>query len=170
MSLAPLPTRFTRPTTSQPRQDRIPHLTPRRDTRHADSGHADPGSPPAYPPRLDPCIAARLHSARCQMAGWPLPAPFTGRGEESPGSTEPGCRVTPGGDDPRESATENIPPAPPCADLPVRVKRCGKSAPPGRQRAGHGKPHPEQDHVGTRVAHWRYVCLLYTSPSPRDRG
>ena len=91
------------------------------------------------------------------MAGWPLPAPFTGRGEESPGSTEPGCRVTPGGGDPRESATENIPPAPPCADLPVRVKRCGKSAPPGRQRAGHGKPHPEQDHVGTRVARWRYV-------------
>ena len=40
---------------------------------------------------------------------------------------------------------------------PVRVKRCGKSAPPTRQRAGHGKPHPEQDHVGTRAAHWRYV-------------
>ena len=40
---------------------------------------------------------------------------------------------------------------------PVRVKRCGKSAPPGRQRAGHGKPHPEQDHVGTRAAPRRYV-------------
>ena len=35
---------------------------------------------------------------------------------------------------------------------PARVKRCGKSAPPDRQRDGHGKPHPEQDHVGTRVA------------------
>ena len=27
-------------------------------------------------------------------------------GEESPGSTESGCRVTPGGGNPRESATE----------------------------------------------------------------
>ena len=80
-----------------------------------------------------------------------------GRGEESPGSTGPGCRVTPGGGDPRESATENIPPAPHYAERPVRVKRCGKSAPPGRQRRGQGKPHPEQDHVGTRVARWRYV-------------
>ena len=34
------------------------------------------------------------------------------RGEESPGSTGSGCRVTPGGGDPRESATENRPPAP----------------------------------------------------------
>jgi hypothetical protein len=40
---------------------------------------------------------------------------------------------------------------------PVRVKRCGKSAPPARQRGGHGKPHPEQDHVGTRAAPRRYV-------------
>ena len=34
-----------------------------------------------------------------------------GRGEESPGSTETRCRVTPGGGDPRDSATESIPPA-----------------------------------------------------------
>ena len=40
---------------------------------------------------------------------------------------------------------------------PVRVKRCGKSAPPTRQRAGQGKPHPEQDHVGTRATPRRYV-------------
>ena len=32
------------------------------------------------------------------------------RGEESPGSTGLGCRVTPGGGNPRESATENRPP------------------------------------------------------------
>lgn len=30
--------------------------------------------------------------------------------EESPGSTEKRCRVTPGGGDPRESATESKPP------------------------------------------------------------
>jgi hypothetical protein len=30
--------------------------------------------------------------------------------EESPGSTEARCRVTPGGGDPRESATERKPP------------------------------------------------------------
>ena len=32
-----------------------------------------------------------------------------GAGEESPGSMETRCRVTPGGGDPRESATEKIP-------------------------------------------------------------
>ena len=30
--------------------------------------------------------------------------------EESPGSTKIRCQVTPGGGDPRDSATENIPP------------------------------------------------------------
>jgi len=35
---------------------------------------------------------------------------LAGRGEESPGSTGSGCRVTPGGGNPRESATENKPP------------------------------------------------------------
>jgi hypothetical protein len=47
---------------------------------------------------------------RCQTAGWPLPP--RGQGEESPGSTEVRCRVTPGGGDPRESATESTPPPP----------------------------------------------------------
>ena len=32
--------------------------------------------------------------------------------------------------------------------LRVRVKRCGKSAPRGRQRARHGKPHREQNRIG----------------------
>src|SRR6516164_3955181 len=45
-----------------------------------------------------------------QTVGWPLSAGV--RGEESPGSTEVRCRVTPGGGDPRESATERTPPAP----------------------------------------------------------
>ena len=52
-------------------------------------------------------------------------------GEESPGSTETRCRVTPGGGDPRDSATESKPPAAqdcgPAAG--ARVKGCGKSAP-----------------------------------------
>ena len=30
----------------------------------------------------------------------------------------------------------------------VRVKRCGKSAPPGQQCSGQGKPHTEQDQIG----------------------
>ena len=73
-------------------------------------------------------------------------------GEESPGSMETRCRVTPGGGDPRESATENSPPSgmPDIVRCPgVRVKGCGKSAPRGRQRSRLGKPHREQDQVGT---------------------
>ena len=30
----------------------------------------------------------------------------------------------------------------------VRVKRCGKSAPPSQQCGGQGKPHTEQDQIG----------------------
>jgi hypothetical protein len=66
--------------------------------------------------------------------------------EESPGSTETRCRLTAGGGDPRESATENKPPA--SARLRARVKRCGKSAPRFRQRRRQGKPHREQDRIG----------------------
>src|SRR6516225_594198 len=82
-----------------------------------------------------------------QTVGWPLSA--GGRGEKSTGSTEVRCRVTPGGGDPRESATESTPPA--CfrnAGREARVKRCGKSAPRRRQRRRQGKPHREQDQVG----------------------
>jgi hypothetical protein len=74
-----------------------------------------------------------------------------GRREESPGSTEARCRVTPGGGDPRESATENIPPSPSgpfVGRRAARVKWCGKSAPRRRQRRRQGKPHREQDQVG----------------------
>ena len=71
-------------------------------------------------------------------------------GEESPGSIDIRCRITSGGGDPRDSATENEPPAfalRSCGE--VRVKRCGKSAPRVRQRKRHGKPHREQDRIGT---------------------
>src|SRR5579859_1108104 len=78
-------------------------------------------------------------------------------GEESPGSTEIWCRITSGGGDPRESATESRPPLTAKAERGLssealaqeeRVKGCGKSAPRDRQRKRHGKPHQEQDQVG----------------------
>ena len=37
----------------------------------------------------------------------------------------------------------------------VRVKRCGKSAPRRWQHRWQGKPHPEQDQIGERVANRR---------------
>src|SRR5438477_1870932 len=36
-----------------------------------------------------------------------------------------------------------------------RVKRCGKSAPPGEQSPGQGKPHTEQDQIGRNSRHSR---------------
>ena len=62
---------------------------------------------------------SRSRALRVGRAGW-LPSTRCRRpdgrsrreaGEESPGSTEIRCRVTPGGGDPRESATESRPPA-----------------------------------------------------------
>lgn len=56
--------------------------------------------------------AERAHLLPGQTAGWPLSGNGeTRREEESPGSTGTRCRVTPGGGDPRESATESKPPA-----------------------------------------------------------
>src|SRR5215472_13463794 len=66
-------------------------------------------------------------------------------GEESPGSTGKRCRITSGGGNPRESATENETAS---GSPGARVKRCGKSAPRLRQRRRHGKPHREQDRIG----------------------
>ena len=86
-----------------------------------------------------------------QTAGRPLlihgPGPRTV--EESPGSTGMRCRLTTGGGDPRESATEITPPAQASRDSPrARAKRCGKSAPRAWQQERHGKPHREQDRIG----------------------
>ena len=92
------------------------------------------------------------------------------QGEESPGSTETRCRITSGGGDPRESATESKPPrlhsrclvrASGCANGNVggvRVKGWGKSPPRRWQQRRHGKPHREQDRIGmTRGASPRPV-------------
>src|SRR5437016_9192907 len=84
------------------------------------------------------------------MAGWPRarkPARVK-EGEESPGSTEIRGRITSGGGDSRESATESKPPTAICR---ARLKWCGKSAPRLRQRRRHGKPHREQDQIGTAM-------------------
>jgi|GEM_PF-2062362 len=41
----------------------------------------------------------------------------------------------------------------------VRVKRCGKSAPRCRQRRRHGKPHREQDRIGTATRSVRDIAI-----------
>lgn len=64
--------------------------------------------------------------------------------EESPDSRWQGCRVTPGGGNPRESATEKRLPL----FAGVMVKRWGKSPPRDWQQDRHGKPHPEQCQIG----------------------
>jgi len=58
------------------------------------------------------------------------------------------CRVMPGRGNPRESATENRPPARSLAIYRVRVKRWGKSPPRDGQPDRHGKPHREQCQIG----------------------
>lgn len=90
--------------------------------------------------------------------------------EESPGSTEERCRLTAGGGDPRESATENRPPTRHSGSpemVRVRVKRCGKSAPRPRQRGRQGKPHREQDRIGTADGS---LAAPSGAPPPRRSG
>src|SRR5579863_4550837 len=56
----------------------------------------------------------------------------------------------------------------------VRVKRCGKSAPPRQQCRGHGKPHTEQDQIGRESGLWfsrtrlRHVPARCVKPSGRS--
>ncbi len=93
----------------------------------------------------------------CQPVGRPPLRGANLEGEESPGSSETRCRITSGGGNPRESATESKPP--PGLAPAVRVKGCGKSAPRAWQQERHGKPHREQDRIGA------------TRPGPaRDAG
>ena len=59
-------------------------------------------------------VANSIIDEMTQGAYWLGPAGRTAvafEAEESPGSTETRCRITSGGGDPRESATESKPPA-----------------------------------------------------------
>lgn len=92
------------------------------------------------------CVLAR--ERLYTHASWPGGRTSKSRkaaGEESPGSMETRCRITTGGGDPRDSATESKPPRP-CAA--VRVKGWGKSPPRDWQQERHGKPHREQNRIG----------------------
>jgi hypothetical protein len=116
--------------------------------------------------RLTQSAPARRLDGRCHAC--------EGLVEESPGSTGIRCRLTAGGGDPRDSATENKPPARAVRKQgcpQARVKRCGKSAPPLRQRRGQGKPHREQDRIGVTggTAHETVTCDARAFP-PRHPG
>ena len=118
------------------------------------------------------------------MAGWPRRCNGeTCAAEESPGSTGRRCRITSGGGDPRESATESKPPR----HAGARVKGCGKSAPPAWRQAGHGKPHREQNRIGMTAGRpaggfphrhpgrlhrgaWRHASQMNGHPSPAQAG
>ena len=132
----------------------------------------------AYSKHAPDCKGRRLthahpgaHVSPRQTAGRPLPAGLARWSEESPGSTGIRCRPTAGGGDPRDSATENKPPAHPRfarkglpEDPRARVKRCGKSAPRPWQQGRQGKPHREQDRIGAAGGMGR------SPTSPRGRG
>ncbi len=81
----------------------------------------------------EPSSKRTSFSVRCQTVGRPPSDAARRPGEESPGSTGTRCRLTAGGGDPRDSATESKPPDRRLrAGRRVRVKGCGKSAPRGR--------------------------------------
>jgi hypothetical protein len=71
-------------------------------------------------------------------------------GEESPGSAEQRCRVTPGGIGASFQIQGKVPQKLNRLGFgQARAKRCGKSAPRDGQPERHGKPHREQDRIGT---------------------
>jgi hypothetical protein len=123
------------------------------------------------------CLAAPLRLDVATRPGHvPLARRLDGRCrreamEESPGSTGIRCRLTAGGGDPRESATENKPPVQSRhfgADVGrARVKRGGKSAPRLRQRRRQGKPHQEQDRIGAAASALRSWTRGHSRPAAR---
>ena len=86
---------------------------------------------------------------------------------------------TPGQDSPRkrghvfreervtDSATENKP----SRIRGIRVKRWGKSPPPGGRPTGHGKPNPVQGEIGNRAARLTVPGTSRPAPAgiPRSR-
>ena len=102
--------------------------------------------------------APGAHSVPGQSAGRPLrQSPKGGRGGKSGlhGHTVPDNdrRARAQGKCHREQTAASHLSLPACRESrergAVRVKGCGKSAPRRRQRRRHGKPHREQDRIGT---------------------
>src|ERR1700753_3885458 len=79
------------------------------------------------------------------MAGWPRD--IARCVEERPGSTETRGRIKYPGGKPQGKRHRNETAYRPKAA--ARLKRCGKSAPRLWQQRWHGKPHREQDQIGT---------------------
>ena len=94
---------------------------------------------------FDFAASARL-ICRCQTAGWPPSASAGGGKSGLHGSTVPGNARR---GRPQGKCHRNIPPTCRLRRRAARVKWCGKSAPRRRQRRRQGKPHREQDQVGT---------------------
>jgi len=96
---------------------------------------------------------AREDNPRHIPGGWQMIA--AGASWQRKVRTPPGSmpRKMRGGGGPKpgamESVTENKPPA---AQAAARMKRRGKSPPPGAQAPGHDKPHAVQDKTGSRAA------------------
>ena len=140
-------------------------------------------------------LARHAHLPESQTAGRPLAARgFPTLLEESPGSTEMRCRLTAGGGDPRDSATENKPPVqgpqfpagkgetvrqertaplatgaagqtPPGA-RPNRGGRRANPAQAGRVPQGHFRPAARVGRVRRAV---RRVPEEWSSPARKDR-
>src|SRR5712691_11037728 len=100
-------------------------------------------------PALHACGPKPLITVVSRPDGRSASASVPAGGEESPGSMEIRCRITSGGGDPRESATES---KPPCfvrrRTGKVRVKGCGKSAQRPWKQGRNGKPNREQEGIG----------------------
>ena len=135
---------------------------PQKDQKRAVARGPKPPAPMTSPPPLDGRAAAPPSLAG-QSAGRPLRANAErrpGRKVRAPGQTVPDNvrRGQPQGQCHREQTA-----AARCVSAAARVKRCGKSAPRFRQRKRHGKPHREQDRIGT--APERKLQPLSGSPS-----
>jgi hypothetical protein len=93
---------------------------------------------------------------------------WAGRKVRTPQSTVPDnvrdARFKPGG---RKVPQKTYRPG---GNTGVRVKRCGKSAPPRQQCCGHGKPHTEQDQIGRKFRGFGrgYVPARCVKPSGRS--
>ena len=97
------------------------------------------------------------------MAGWPLSSQEEGGKSGLHGRTAPvnGRRARAQGKCHREQTAGHTG----SSRSSARVKRCGKSAPRGRQRTRHGKPRREQDCIGGWV--WSNPNQAASAPDPR---